>query len=201
LQSLERRHALEVEELKSEVTSNKRKYEECLELLEATKRKAGLSKENGILEGRVELETAKASLRELETQLRVRESEFSKYRDDQGAMAGRLASALQTTQVSVAECEVAKAQAASAVSECQVSQGALLQATLRIQQLESECMQVKSELLLLRSQGEGQEGELRRLQNSVSAAEEKLTLTAADLKRLKATAQVLMKALASRLIG
>lgn len=191
MQSLERRHALEIEELKSEVTFNKRKYEECLELLEATKRKAGQSKENGILEGRVELETAKASLRELETQLRLRESEFSKYRDDHGAMAGRLASALQTTQVSVAECEVAKAQAASATSECQVSQGALLQATLRIQQLESECVQLKSELLLLRSQGEGQEGELRRLQNSVSSAEEQLTLTTADLKRLKATAQVI----------
>lgn len=192
MQSLERRHAIEIEELKSEVTSYKRKYDECMELLEATKRKAGLSKENGILESRVEMEAARASVRELESQLRLREAEFSKYRDDHGAMAGRLASALQTTQVSVAECEVAKAQAVGAMSDGQVSHGALLQATLRIQQLESESVQLKSELLLLRSQGEGQEGELRRLQNSVSSTEEKLTQTTADLKRAKATAQVLL---------
>ena len=133
-------------------------------------------------------------MRELESQLRLREAEFSKYRDDHGAMAGRLASALQTTQVSMAECEAAKAQAAGALSEGQVSHGALLQATLRIQQLESEAVQHKSELLLLRSQGEGQEAELRRLQNSVSSTEEKLTLTTADLKRVKATAQVLLNA-------
>ena len=176
------------------MTSNKRKYDECMELLEATKRKAGLSKENGILEGRAEMEAARANVRELESQLRLREAEFSKYRDDHGAMAGRLASALQTAQVSVAESEVAKAQAVGAISDGQVSHGALLQATLRIQQLDSECVQLKSELLLLRSQGEGQEGELRRLQNSVSAAEEKLTLTTADLKRAKATAQVFLYA-------
>lgn len=163
-----------------------------MELLEATKRKAGLSKENGILEGRVEMEAARASVRELESQLRLREAEFSKYRDDHGAMAGRLASALQTTQVSVAECEVAKAQAVGAMSDGQVSHGALLQATLRIQLLESESVQLKSELLLLRSQGEGQEGELRRLHNSMSSTEEKLTQTTADLKRAKATAQVLL---------
>ena len=179
-----------MEEAKIETISNKKKLEESILQLEASKRKLELSKENGKLEGRVEAEEAKATVKELEAQLRSLGSEFRKHRDDHGAMAGRLASALQTTQVAMAESEAAKAQAAGAMSEGQTSHSALIQATHRIQQMDLELAQLKAELLLHRSQGELETGESRRLQNQNSIIEESLKQSAADLKRLKATSQV-----------
>jgi hypothetical protein len=58
-------------------------------------------------------------------------------------MAGRLASAMQTAQVAVAEAEAAKAQASGAISEGQTSHSALIQATHRLQQLDMEAAQAK----------------------------------------------------------
>ena len=188
--ALERRYNLEIEEAKIESISNKKKLEECLEQLETVKRKAGLSKEDGKLEGKAEADAARAMVKDLEEQLRTQGAEYRKHRDDHGAMASRLASALQTAQVAMAECEAAKAQAAGAMSEGQTSHSALIQATHRIQHLDSECAQMKADLLLSRSMGETQDGDTRKLQTICSINEEKLALTTSDLKRLKATTQV-----------
>ena len=190
LKTIERRHSLEMEEVKIDTISAKKKLEECQLQLEATKRKMELSKEDAKLEGKVEADEAKATVKELEAQLRSLGAEFRKHRDDHGAMAGRLASALQTAQVAMAESEAAKAQAAGAMSEGQTSHSALIQATHRIQQLDLEVGQLKAELLLHRSQGEVEGGECRRLQNQNIILEESLKQSAADLKRLKATSQV-----------
>ena len=190
LKALERRYNLEIEEAKMESISNKKKLEECLEQLEVVKRKAGLSKEDGKLEGKAEADAARSQVKDLEDQLRSQGAEYRKHRDDHGAMASRLASALQTAQVAMAECEAAKAQAAGAMSEGQTSHSALIQATQRIQHLDTECAQVKAELLLTRSQGEAQDGDTRKLQSMCSINEEKLAQATSDLKRLKATTQV-----------
>lgn len=196
MQTIERRHSLEMEEMKIDTISMKKKLEESQLLLEATKRKMELSNEDAKLEGRVEADEAKATVKELEAQLRSLGSEFRKHRDDHGAMAGRLASALQTAQVAMAESEAAKAQAAGAMSEGQTSHSALIQATHRIQQLDLEVGQLKADLLLHRSQGELEGGETRRLQNQNSILEESLKQSSADLKRLKATSQVKNRATA-----
>ena len=58
-------------------------------------------------------------------------------------MAARLASAMQTAQVAVAEAEAAKSQANGAITEGQTSHSALIQATHRIQMMDSENAQLK----------------------------------------------------------
>ena len=149
-----------------------------------------LSREDGKLEGKAEVDSARAIARDLEAQLRAQVNEFKKHREDHASIAGRLASALQTAQVAMAECEAAKAQANGAISEGQTSHSALIQATHRMQQLDQECVALKTEYLMLRTENDTQAGEIRKLMNVSGINGDKLAETYADFKRLKANSQV-----------
>ena len=98
--------------------------------------------------------------------------------------------ALQTAQISMAECEAAKAQANGAISEGQTSHSALIQATHRIQQLDQENNALKSELAMLRAQLETGENEARKYQNINSINADKLSENFTEMKRIKAYSQV-----------
>jgi hypothetical protein len=108
--TIERRMNLDIEELKNDSIIQKRKLEESTKLYDEMKRKVGLSKEDGRLEGLAENESLRSSVNDLEAQLKAESNEHRKHREDHMALAGRLASALQTTQIANAECEAAKAQ-------------------------------------------------------------------------------------------
>ena len=92
---MEKKHFQELEESRSEIATLKKKLERNQDALDETQKKIGLSKEDGKLENKQELEDLRAQLRELEGQLRSQAGDFKKHRDDHSAMAGRLASALQ----------------------------------------------------------------------------------------------------------
>ena len=158
--------------------------------MDETKKKLSLSREDGKLEGKAEVDSARAIARDLEAQLRAQVNEFKKHREDHASIAGRLASALQTAQVAMAECEAAKAQANGAISEGQTSHSALIQATHRMQQLDQECVALKTEYLMLRTENDTQAGEIRKLMNVSGINGDKLAETYADFKRLKANSQV-----------
>ena len=190
LQTIERRNILELEEARAEIITQKKKYDQSQELLDETKKKLSLSREDGKLEGKAEVDSARAIARDLEAQLRAQVNEFKKHREDHASIAGRLASALQTAQVAMAECEAAKAQANGAISEGQTSHSALIQATHRMQQLDQECVALKTEYLMLRTENDTQAGEIRKLMNVSGINGDKLAETYADFKRLKANSQV-----------
>lgn len=171
--------------------SQKKKTDETQALLEDAKKKLSLTREDCELEKRAEMDSLKNVNRDLESQLRSQISEYKKHREDHSAIAGRLASALQTAQIAMAECEAAKAQANGALSEGQTSHSALIQATHRIQQLDQENSSLKSELYLIKAENETQGGEIRKLTNVTNINNNQLAETQNELKRLKAAAQVI----------
>ena len=65
-------------------------------------------------------------------------TELRKLREDNSGLTSRLASALQSAQAAVTECETAKASAHTAISEAASNHAALVTATNRIQQLDND---------------------------------------------------------------
>jgi hypothetical protein len=187
--TIERRMNLDIEELKNDSIIQKKKLEESTKLLDETKRKVGLSKEDGRLEGLAENEALRSSVYDLEARLKAETNEHRKHQEDHMALAGRLASALQTTQIANAECEAAKAQANGAVSEGHTSHSALIQATQRLQQLDLENSQLKTDVLFLKKENDAQGAELRKIQTVNNIDNEKYVQMETDLKRVKRDTQ------------
>ena len=170
--------------------AQKKRADESLEQLEITKKKLNLTREDSKLENKAEIDSLKNGIKDLESELKVQSNEYKKHRDDHSAMAGRLASALQTAQIAMAECEAAKAQANGAISEGQTSHSALIQATHRIQQLDQENSSLKSDNYLMKTENETQAGEIRKLTNVTNMNNNQVAETHADLKRIKTSSQV-----------
>jgi chromosome segregation ATPase len=143
LKAQERRLTDDVEELKTENASLKRRLEASGRDLEAARRKLVLSKEDGKAEAMEELMEAQRALEEQQEHFGSQTAELKRLREDQASLAGRLANALQLAQVSVIEADAAKAQAASCVADNQATHSALVQATHKIQATEAECAKLR----------------------------------------------------------
>ncbi len=74
--------------------------------VEESKRKAGLSKEDGRAEAQAEVTAARGRVQELEGQVASLSAELGRVKEEQGGVAGRLAGALQSAQVRVGGCWV-----------------------------------------------------------------------------------------------
>ena len=69
------RHKDEVDEIKSELNLNKRRHEESLRELDSMRRKVTLSKMDGRQEANIEVDAMKATVADLEEQIRTHTSE------------------------------------------------------------------------------------------------------------------------------
>ena len=92
--------------------------------------------------------------------------------------------------MAAAECEAAKATSTSAVQEAQTNSGAMQAAQHKIQQLDSECAQLKAEITMLRRDKETLTLEVRKLQGTASFSGDRLSSTESEVRRVKAQAQV-----------
>jgi hypothetical protein len=88
------------------------------------------------------------------------------------------------------EVESAKAMSQTVVHDNASSQNALVQATHRMQQLDTELAEQKARYMLLRKENDAQTIELRKLQAVASSSGDRASSTESDARRMKAQAQV-----------
>lgn len=196
----ERRYNEELTIAKDDLMAAKRKAEELLRDVDDTRRKVTLSKEEGKLEIQVEFEHSKQALSDAEHKIKAQTLEMKKLREDHISIAGRLGSALQIAQISNAEAEAAKATTSSAVTESQTNHAALVQATQRIQQIDSEAARYRAEAVLLRRENETLQAELRKLMSTSHTSGDKIGIAESEARRIKAQAQAEISRLSSRVI-
>ena len=87
-------------------------------------------------------------------------------------------------------CRVHSAIASSSASETQSNAAALVQATHKIQVLDSECAQYKAQNTLLQRELDMRNAEVNKLKGSLSHSGDRLTTTDAETRRIKAQSQV-----------
>ena len=80
--------------------------------------------------------------------------------------------------------------ASSSATESQSNATALVQATHKIQILDSECAQLKAQNTLLTRELDVRNAEVNKLKGSLSYSGDRLTTTDAETRRIKAQAQV-----------
>jgi hypothetical protein len=180
----------DIQEAQAEKESLKRRLNASLEETEELRKKFINSKEMGRDEVYVELENSRSQLRQAEEKLRQQSQELKKLREDHTSLAVRASGALQSAQVSVAECEAAKSQAAAAMTEAHTSNAALQQATQRMQQLDGELAKTRAENAVLRKEVEAMNQELRKYQAQSFVAADGITMAESEAKRSKSLMQV-----------
>ena len=196
---LERRSEEELQEARDEIRTSKARAEEALKEIDALRRRVSLSRDDGKMEAKLELEKLRSEVEDYEAKCRAQTLELRRLREEHVEVGSRLAAALQAAQVAHAEAEAAKSQAASIVAEGKSSHTALVQATNRIQSLDSECAKLKADNLLHRREIDSQQAELRKLQAAAGMSTEQLQAQDHDLRRAKATAQNEVLRLTSKL--
>lgn len=190
IQSIERRHNDEIDELKADVATTRRRLEEAQREADAARRKVNISRTDGKLEAQLETEGIKSGLRESEELNRQLSSEIKKLREDHASLTGKYAALQQICDVSVVEAEAAKARAASTIAEAQTNQAAFTQALQRIQQLDSDSAQLRAENMMLRREVENRSADLRKLETTTHISNDRTASVESESRRVKAQSQV-----------
>lgn len=186
----ERKHTEELESLRGETITLKRRLDDATREVENMKRKVSNSKVDGMLEVQGEADSVRATLRELEEAHRVQTIELRKAREENVTLNSRLISAIQASQIAAAEAEAAKNISANAVHESSSNNNALMQATHRIMQLDSDLAVAKAENHILLKEKEAVTSELRKMQGTIGFHGDKLNASEGEVRRIKANAQV-----------
>ncbi len=189
IKQIERRGQEDLEASRDDMRLAKARQGDMLKEMEVLRKRVDTSKEDAQLESKLQLEKLHNELIETETKSRALSLELRKLREEHIEVSSRLAAALQSKEVAVAEAEAAKSQASAIVSEGKSSHTALVQATNRIQALDSECARLKAENLLQRKEADSQLHELRKLQQASGMSIEKINLAEGDARRVKAAMQ------------
>jgi hypothetical protein len=198
IKSLERRAKGDVEELRGELKTAKAKAAEATREAETASRRLGSSKEEGKAEVHEEVMKLRGELDAAEEVQRVHQAEIRRLREESVELGSKLAAALQASQVAVAEAEMAKAQASNVVAEGQSSHTALVQATTRLQDMDTELARLKGELLLQRKEAEAAHAELTKLRGVEGSNAEKINLAEAEARKARIGAQTEVLRLQSR---
>jgi hypothetical protein len=180
----------DIQEVQAEKEALKRRLNASVEEMEELRKKFINSKEIGRDEVYVELENSRSQLRQAEEKLRQQSQELKKLREDHTSLAVRASGALQSAQVSIAECEAAKSQAAAAMTEAHTSNAALQQATQRMQQLDGDLAKTRAESAVLRKEIDAMNQELRKYQAQSFVAADGITMAESEAKRNKSLMQV-----------
>ena len=180
----------ELEESRSQVTALRRQVDEAVRDADAARRRVASGRDEGKAEAMIALESIQQELAAAEDKYRAQTNELKKVREEQIGMAARLATALQASQIAAAEAEAAKSEAAVALSEKHTNFSAIMQATQKMQLLDTECSKLRAENLLLRQECDTKAAELRKLQGTVSNTGDKLGSSEHEKRRLQAQSQV-----------
>lgn len=195
----ERRNEEDLQEARDEVRASKVRAEDAIKEMDALRRRVSESREDGKLEAKLELEKLRSEVDEYEAKSRAQGLELRRLREEHVDVGSRLAAALQAAQVAQAEGEAARSQAASIVAEGKSSHTALVQATNRIQSLDSDCAKLKAENLLHRREIDAQQAEMRKLQAATGVSTDQLNMHESETRRAKAMAQSEVVRLSSKL--
>ena len=190
VKQLERRYVTEIEDLKGSLHSEKRRAEEARLELEALRRKMLQSMDEVRSESSVDLNKLKLQLSDAENALNSERKELKKLREEYAAMASRLASSLEISSVAQAEMEALRLSSASATAEAQTCHAALIQATQRMQQLDSEVVALKTENYLIKQENETNLSELRKLRLAASSNGDRAKVIESEIKRKNIQFQV-----------
>ena len=95
----ERRGTEEVDQVRLEMAALKRRMEESARELENAKRKVNLSRTDGKLEAQAEVDEVRSALRDAEEKEMKLAQELRRSREENAALQGKLAGALQAAQV------------------------------------------------------------------------------------------------------
>jgi len=197
--TLERRSEEDLQEARDEVRASKVRAEDAIKEMDSLRRRVSVSREDGKLEAKLEIEKLRSELDEYEAKSRAQGLELRRLREEHVDVGSRLAAALQAAQVAQAESEAAKSQASSIVAEGKSSHTALVQATNRIQALDSDCAKLKAENLLHRREVDAQQAEMRKLQAATGMSTDQLNMHESEARRAKAMAQSEVARLSSKL--
>ena len=195
----ERRNLDDLDESRSEAKEAKIKLNDALKEIDMLLRKVTSSKEDGKLESLDEITRLKSDLSTAEDIARTHTTEIRRLREENVELGSKLAAALQANQVALAEAEMAKAQASNVVAEGQSSHTALVQATNRIQDMDTEMARLKGELLLHKKEAEAGQAELRKLQGREGSNTEKINSAEAESRKVKIAAQTEVMRLQARI--
>lgn len=198
IKSLERRSTDDVEELRSELKTAKAKAAEAAREAETAHRRLGSSRDEGKAENHEEVMKLRGDLDAAEEVHRVHQTEMRRLREENVELGSKLAAALQSSQVAVAEAEMAKAQASNVVAEGQSSHTALVQATTRLQDMDTDLARMKGELLLQKKEAEAAQAELTKLRGVEGSNAEKINLAEAEARKARIGAQSEVMRLQSR---
>ena len=187
---LERKYNSEIDDLKSSLQGEKRKTEELKGELEVLRRKMAQVIDEARSETSADLEKMKIQLSDAETALINERKELKKLREEYASMASKLAASLQISSVAQAEMEALRVSSASATAEAQTCHAALLQATQRMQQLDSEVVALKAENYLIKQEGDANISELRKLRLVASTNGDRAQLIESEVKRKNTQLQV-----------
>ena len=157
---MDRRAIDEADELRNEIATLKRRLEEAQRDADLTRRKIGISKIDGKQEALGEIDALKGSIIEMEEAARQVSIELRKAKDENVVLNGKVsACSLQVVQAN-AEADAAKAASVTALGDTQINSSALGQATVRIQQIDTECAQLRAENTMLRRENETKAAEV-----------------------------------------
>lgn len=198
IKSIERRNTDDMEELRGELKTAKAKAAESTREAETAKRKLGMSKEEGKMESQGQVVNLRGELEAAEEVQRVHQAEMRRLREDNVELGSKLAAALQSSQVAVAEAEMAKAQASNVVAEGQSSHTALVQATTRLQDMDTDMARLRGELLLQKKEADAAQAELNKLRGLEGSNAERINLAEAESRKARIAAQSEVMRLQSR---
>lgn len=166
LRGVEKRQEIDMLELRGELSSAKRRVEDLQREVDLQKQRALSSREDARMEAVADVEELHKRSLQMEELLHAEQRELRKVRGDHAALTGKLTSALQLLQLAKAERDAAQAEAQTAVSEGQINHVALLQATKRMQQLDTEVAKYRAEAAMLRKEAESLSFELRKAKDA-----------------------------------
>lgn len=140
------------------------------------------------------------AMTDLEDKLKASLSETKRLREEHVQLSSKLTSAMQMSQIAVAEAETAKIEAKSATVDNQTSQHALTQAVQRLHSFENETIKLKATVMALTQENEQYAHQVRKFQAAGNAAESQITDSDGEAKRFKLNAQADIARLSTRVL-
>jgi DNA repair exonuclease SbcCD ATPase subunit len=189
---VERKHAEELESMKSTLQSERKRVEDLRLELEASRKKLELTREEIRVESSSEVDRVKGLLSDAEDKVMTQAKELKKLREEYTSMATKLATALQMSSVAQAEMEGLRVATATSSAEAQTTHAALVQATQRMQQLDSEIVSLRAESYLIKQENESSLNELRKVRLSSVSTGDRAQVVESEIKRKNTQLQVIM---------